>query len=68
LKKYKKFWEEVIAYFPLNVAWKGIFTEPLPSNDGGTVTEPLPSNNNGIFTEPLPSNDRGIQRHTQTAT
>jgi hypothetical protein len=39
---------------------KGIFTEPLPSNDMGILAEPLPSNDKGIFTEPLPTNDRGI--------
>jgi hypothetical protein len=36
-----------------------VSTEPLPSNDEGTITKPLSSNDSGIFTEPLPSNDEG---------
>jgi hypothetical protein len=33
---------------------------------GNVSTEPLPSNDKGTITEPLPSNDRGRDRHTHT--
>jgi hypothetical protein len=63
----KKFWEEIIAYFP---SYDTDRIENDASNNFSIVacvrwrsnflTEPLPSNDRGILTEPLPSNDKGI--------
>jgi hypothetical protein len=72
----KKFWEELIAYFPLydtghieNDTFSILFYCCACIRYRGNVsTEPLPSNDRGIFTEPLCSNDKGIHIHTQTAT
>jgi hypothetical protein len=63
--KNKKFWEELIAYFP---SYNKGHNENDASNNSivariFVTAVSLPSNNKGIFTEPLPSNDRG---HTQT--
>jgi hypothetical protein len=83
-KKYnKKFWEELIAYFPLirhglhRKRNKYVNTHRQQSDliiytrsCGGFFTEPLPINDKGTFTEPLLSNDKGgyTDTHTQTAT
>jgi hypothetical protein len=64
---HKKFWEELIAYFP----WydTGHIENDASNNSsivacicyrGKVSTEPLPSNDWGIFIELLPSKDRGI--------
>jgi hypothetical protein len=67
----KKFWEELIAYFPL--IGHGPHRKRHNYGDthsihiifhniryrGNVFTEPLPSNDKGIITEPLPNNDGG---------
>jgi hypothetical protein len=66
----KKFWEEIIAYFPLtrhgphrNRNNYGNTQTARWSHNiryrGNVSTELLPSNDKGIFTKPLPSNDGG---------
>jgi hypothetical protein len=63
----KKFWEELIAYFPWydtgrieNEASEQFFYCWMCIRCRGKVfTEPLPNNDRENFTEPLPSNDRG---------
>jgi hypothetical protein len=78
--KIKKFWEELISYFPsyetghiendasnnssIVVCIRYRGNVSLPSSNREIFTEPLPSNDKEIFTEPLPSNDRGL--HIQT--
>jgi hypothetical protein len=61
----KKFWEELIAYFP----WYDTgHTRPTIllllcvciRYRSNVSTEPLPKNNRRIFTESLPSKDKGI--------
>jgi hypothetical protein len=58
--QYKKFWEELIAYFPL------IRHGPHKKKDASSnyaIVAYIRCRDNA-FTEPLPSNDRGI--HIQT--
>jgi hypothetical protein len=47
---HKKFWKELIAYFP----WydTGHIENDSSNNVGNVSTEPLASNDSGIFTEP----------------
>jgi hypothetical protein len=70
----KKFWEEIIAYFPLirhGPHWKRrvqqfFYCCVCICYRGNGYTEPLPSSDRGIYTTPLPSNDRGIHIQTNT--
>jgi hypothetical protein len=68
-RKKKKFWEELIAYFP----WydTGHIENDASNNScvcicyrGNVPAESLHSNDKVIFTEPLPSNNKGIHGHT----
>jgi hypothetical protein len=76
----KKFWEELIAYFPLiqygphRKLNNYVDTHRQANRQQGDLIictrnrifiEPLPSNDKGTFTEPLPNNDR---ENTQTQT
>jgi hypothetical protein len=69
-KYYKKFWEELIAYFPRYDT--GHFENDTSINSSivayvfvtAVTFPPLLSNDREIFTEPLPSNDRGIYIQT----
>jgi hypothetical protein len=67
----KKFWEELIAYFP----WYDMgHIEKRRVQQfcccmcicyrSNVSSEPLPSNDKGMFNEPLHSNDRGIRIQT----
>jgi hypothetical protein len=67
-EKYKKFWEELIVYFPLirhtphrkRRVQQLLYCCVCIRYRGNISTEPLSSSDKGIFTEPLPSNDKGV--------
>jgi hypothetical protein len=55
----KKFWEELIAYFPWKRRVQQFFFRVCIRYRGNVSTKPLSSNGRETLTDPLPGNDRG---------